>query len=187
MFKCKLQCVRCEGQTVRNTRCKRNVCIGTPYCVTHLKKEKHLMIADSEIQGAGKGLFAYDPEDPGGNQIVFKKGQVIVHYDGEIIDNNDLGERYGEWTAPYGLQEKYQGIYYTEDGACRRGIGTLANHKPVSRANARLSFGTGKKRFQIKANANIRNGREIFVSYFGERGGERQYQFNEPTTARTRR
>lgn len=175
-FSCKLSCVRCEGETARGTRCKRQVCIGTPYCNAHLKKKMHLTIADSEIAGAGKGLFAYDPDDPDGNDIVFRPGDVIVQYDGEMITNDELERRYGDYTAPYGIQEKY-GVLYTEDGACRRGAGTLANHK--TQANAKLSFGTSRRRFQLIAKKQIRNGREIYVSY------GRQYRFNEPTSPRT--
>lgn len=177
-FSCKLQCVRCDGTTAKGARCKRRVCIGTPYCPAHLKKEMNLNIADSLLAGAGKGLFAYDPDDPDGNEIVFRPKDVIVQYDGEIISEAELGERYGEHTAPYGLQEKY-GVMYTEDGACRRGAGTLANHKPHSQANAKLSFGSGRRRFQLVATKNIRNGQEIYVSY------GRAYKFDEPTLTRT--
>lgn len=183
-FSCKLQCVRCEGQTARGARCKRQVCIGTPYCSAHLKKQMHVTIADSNIPGAGKGLFAYDPDDPDGNEIVFKPGDVIVQYDGDMLTGDELQRRYGEYTAPYGIQERY-GVLYTEDGACRRGAGTLANHKPFSQANAKLSFGTGRKRFQLIAKSNIRNGREIYVSYTRGRQGNQRYMFNEPTLAST--
>lgn len=185
-FSCKLDCVQCAAKTLRGLDCQRTVCIGTPYCYMHLKTNMRLTIADSKIPNAGKGLFAYDPKNPDGNEEVFKRGQVIVQYDGEMITNAELDSRYGDYTAPYGIQEKY-GVLYTEDGACRRGAGTLANHKPASKANAKLSFGTKKKRFQLVAIKPIKNGQEIYVSYTSGRQSQadRRYEFKERTSART--
>lgn len=178
-FSCKLQCVRCSANTAQGTQCKRNVCIGTPYCWTHLRKERHVVVDESTIAGAGNGLFAYDPADPQGNAIVFRPGDEILQYDGESVTRQQLDERYGEYTAPYGIIQKHAGVYYLEDGACRRGGGTLVNHKPVSRANAKLTFSTSTRRFRVVAKNNIRNGAEIFVPYGVD------YQFNEPTSQRT--
>lgn len=50
--------------------CKqRKVIIGFEYCFQHLKSERHLTVGNSLIPGAGKGLFAYDPRNPNGNEI----------------------------------------------------------------------------------------------------------------------
>jgi hypothetical protein len=110
------------------------------------------------------------------NEVVFRAGDIIIEYDGEKVPNDDLDERYGDYTAPYGLKHGSN----VEDGACRRGAGTLANHAPRSRANARYSFSTRDKVFRLVATKNIRNNKEIFCFYGTD------YHFNEPTSHKTK-
>lgn len=175
-FRCNLECVRCVANNSNNgRRCMLQSCIGTPYCWIHLLSVKHLRIKSSEKQGAGKGLFAMSKEHDD-NEVVFRAGDIIIEYDGEKVQNEELDDRYGDYTAPYGLKHGR----YVEDGGCRRGAGTLANHAPRSRANARFSFSTRDKVFRLVATKNIRNNKEIFCFY------GRDYQFNEPTSHKTK-
>ena len=60
--------------------------MGAGWCFHHLKSQ-HLRVGPSRIPGAGKGLFAYGPNAPGG--IVFHAGQHIVPYDGEVLSLAD--------------------------------------------------------------------------------------------------
>lgn len=173
-FTCNLKCVRCTATNSSGTRCKLKSCIGTPYCWTHLLHHKHLRIKPSVVQGAGNGLFAVSPA-LGNNDIVFKRGDVIIQYDGEVITNKELQRRYGDFTAPYGLSQGN----YIEDGACRRGVGSLANHVSSRSANARYSFSTSTKKFRLVATKNIRNNTEVLCDYGGD------YHFNEPTQHKT--
>jgi len=174
-FSCNLQCVRCTAQTTNGRRCKLTTCIGTPYCWNHLLSLKKLRVKPSTNPRAGRGLFAQS-RHLGEDDIVFRNGDVIIEYDGEIVNDNTLDDRYGDYTAPYALK---QGDHI-EDGACQRGTGTLINHAPRSRANSRFSFSRNSRRFRIVATKNIRNNREIFC-YYGT-----EYRFNESTSHSTK-
>jgi hypothetical protein len=102
---------------------------------------------------------------------VFKKGEKIVKYTGEKISEKKLEDRYGDFTAPYALQIGINGPIV--DAALDRGIASLSNHKPLSRANAELS----ESGF-IKAKKPILDGAEIYVTY-GDEGDPEAYQFND--------
>ncbi len=152
--------------------------IGTGYCFQHLRKYKHLRIGTSTLAGAGKGLFAYD-KAKGVNDIVFKEGEEIIPYDGELIDEEELDNRYTEhYTAPYGIEiSKIKDLY--EDGALHRGVGSLVNHANMSKADVRFSI-TKKDRVVLRATKAIRNNQELFVNY------GREYRFSEPTSNTTK-
>ena len=181
-FACSLQCQQCGVVKADGSRCRNRVCVGVPYCHVHLFYKKHLKIKPSTIPGAGKGLFAARPN--AGDDIVFRRGDVVVEYGGESIDRATLDHRYGRYTAPYGLQRRAD---LFENAACKRGAGSLANHKPLSQANARYSV--GRDRMNLVATKNIRNGQEIFCCYTGaaRSRGAGQYRFDEGTTGRTAR
>lgn len=150
--------------------------IGTPLCWMHLLSQKKLRVKTSTIPHAGKGLFVMARRQ-GPNDIVFRSGDVVVDYSGESITERVLQNRYGEYTAPYGLREGNQ----IEDGACLRGAGTIANHGTGRRANVRYSFSRAAGKFRLVATKNIRNGQEILANYGNG------YKFNEHTTHTTTR
>jgi SET domain-containing protein len=132
---------------------------------------------DSNVAGAGKGLFALSKQDPD-NAILFRTGDIVIEYDGESVSHNQLDRRYGDYTAPYALA---QGITI-EDAACRRGIGSIANHAHRKRdSNVRFSLSRSTGRFRLIATKPIRNGHEI-LSHYGN-----DYRFDEPTSHTTRR
>lgn len=182
-FQCNLECERCEAIGNTGRQCKRNTCIGVPYCWQHMIRELHLQIKPSLIPGAGKGLFAVDKtKQPG--EIVFhvprqrrgrpkSVGRKILEYDGEDIDEMTLTERYGNFTAPYGFEVK-DGQY--TDSACIRGIAALVNHKARSRGdNAEFYTTRGpNSKIALRAKKDIRNGQEIYASYGHE------YRLNQP-------
>ena len=172
-FQCRLQSVRCESDSNNGTRCKNRSVIGTPLCWRHLLKNNKVRIMDSEY---GKGLFALD-NTKGPNDIIFRSGQTIVQYEGEMLRVNELEERYGRFTAPYAVKVNNNSII---DSACIRGVGSLINHAPENRKNCRFSYPRNGG-LQIKATKNIRNGRELFINYnAGNPRGEARYRFNEP-------
>ena len=160
-------------------RCKRRVSIGVPYCWQHMQVDKHLKIKASTIPGAGKGLYAYDGTRNSG-KVVFKPKQLIADYDGEHISKAVLVSRYGSHTAPYGAQLT-KDTY--EDGALRRGIGTLPNHSTRRFTNAELIVGRtgGRPEVKVRATKNIRSDKEVLVSY------GRAYKMSEDTTHTTTR
>lgn len=175
-FDAQLETQRCDYHIIRNNRtrrCKRHVIIGLPYCHSHMKKAMHLECKRSSINGAGLGLFAYSPSKDKKPSIVFKKNAFICEYNGEIIDKDELEERYHDFTAPYAIQVTRTRF---EDGALERSVGSLINHKPVPRSNCKFAIHKtqGQHRVYLKASKNIKHGDELFVSY------GRSYRFNEP-------
>jgi hypothetical protein len=175
-FECqllKLQCTHINPTT--NQRCKRFQIIGCGLCWAHLQSDRHLKVKSSTIPNAGRGLFAYNKTD--NRDIVFRKGDFIINYDGEKLNELQLNTRYGNSTAPYSIKVKNN---YFEDGACRRSPGSLINHQPNARVNSRYS--TNYRLIKIFATKNIRNGDEIFINYqdkylFNEEGVEHKTKF----------
>lgn len=176
-FGCELQCGQCKGTTRAGARCARTSCVSTPYCWTHLLKERRLRVAPSGLPGAGRGLFAAD-RGAAPDAVLFRKGDVIIEYGGEPLTRQQLDARYGDFTAPYGLH--VHGALY-EDGACVRGPGTLTNHAPTRRANAKYAFSRSLGRGVVVATKPVRNGSEVLVNYGND------YRFDEPTQHATRR
>lgn len=179
-FTCPLQCQSCLGMTKTGARCRRRVCVGLRYCYQHLT-HYGLRIAQSTIPGAGKGLFAWDrdaarrPMDRSTTRkqsarrapILFKRGDFITIYDGELIDAATVTRRYGNRIAPYVLHNRRETV--VEDGACHRGVGTLINDGRRSDGrsdrNAEFQLNTKGGYFQVHATRAIRHGEEILVNY----------------------
>lgn len=174
-FRCQLHSGRCRSNNLGGERCRNKTVIGTGLCWRHLLKEKNLRIKPSVY---GLGLFAQASNvNAGDNDILFKKDDVIIEYGGDLINLNTLNERYGENTAPYGVQ--MQGDNKYNDAACKRGIGSLVNHAPTARRNARFSFSRQGGVLQIKATKNIRNNKEILINYNEGAKSNNRYRFNE--------
>lgn len=157
---------RCRHILRNGHRCKRNVILGLPFCFQHRSKIK---VATSTIPHAGLGLFAHNGTD--NDAVVFQKKDEIAPYYGELVTPAIREERYGTMTAPYGLELTRQEAM---DGALKRGLGTLVNHKPNREANTRFSVKRNKKEVNLVATKTIRNRKELFVNY------GRQYKWNEP-------
>lgn len=182
-FSCPLECNQCEGINRNGNQCSRRTCIGTPFCWTHLWSMRNLRILPSNIPNAGKGLFAVmrrGADMPPGN-IIFTTGATIIDYYGESMPRPVLDARYGDFTAPYGVGWRAM----VEDGACRRGVGSLANggtphaRAVIRRSNARYSR-LQDGRYVLKATKSIKHGQEI-ICYYGE-----EYRLNEPVVSGTR-
>jgi hypothetical protein len=165
-----VESVRCEEIKPNGQRCRKKCVIGSPNFSIHLKYKHFLVILDSEIPGAGKGLYVWDPHK-GEDDVVFKKGDRICYYNGEVLTEEQFNERYParNYTAPYTV-ELHNHQY--EDGALQRGVGALINHKPSRHCNCKLSIGRNN-RAQIIATKTIRNYEELFCNY------GRGYKFNE--------
>jgi SET domain-containing protein len=163
-FHCNLTCKRCEGENKNGTQCKLQVCIGLPYCWRHMRSKLQIKIARSTIPNSGNGVFAYNPS----KNIVFKKGDFICYYDGELINQAEVNRRYSEYdtTAPYTYHIGATGDNYV-DAACERGIGGMLNFKTYTgRRNPNNAKGRkhGNK-VKISALKDIRHGDEIFLDY----------------------
>jgi hypothetical protein len=175
-FQKNLRGFRCIGRRRDGHQCGRTSVIGCPYCFQHLRSERHLRVRPSTIPNAGKGLFAEDPLRAD-REIIFRVGDYIIDYTGESINENQLEERYGEYTGPYAIEVRGRsnqrgGLFI--DAAAERGVGSLINHRARSSANSVFVVDYRANRARLRAVRPIRNGDEIFVSYGN------QYQMNEP-------
>jgi hypothetical protein len=114
----------------------------------------HLQIKQSNVSGAGKGVFAYNPD----SNIVFEKGDIVCEYGGSIISDKTFERRYSDSTAPYiFIIKKNKNI----DSACNRSVGSMINHS--SRSN--VVWYVKKNKVYLQANKNIKHGSEIHVNY----------------------
>jgi SET domain-containing protein len=174
-----LETEQCVGHNKNGNRCKRKVTIGTPYCFQHLLSIKHLKIQKSKIPNAGNGLFALDKSKPD-NAIIFKKGDKIIDYVGEIVTMRTLDERYGEDnTAPYAVEINKNKDKY-EDSALVRGVASLSNQGNTKKQNnSKFGLNVREGKAILKAWKNIRNGEEILTDY------GRDYTFDKNTSHKT--
>ena len=167
-FKCNLKCSQCTGTTRGGGRCKNRVCQGVVLCHQHRKSVK-LKVKQSGIARAGKGLFAWEPSN-GGN--IFKKGETIGYYRGELISNKRMDKRYGKTgNAPYTVATSRSSVAGNTnkniDAGCKRGLMSLANgSRGMSGANARFIDNIRPdKTIAVKATKNIQHNKEIVLHY----------------------
>ena len=161
-FDAPLQCYQCRHVSADGRQCRNRVCIGLFLCHIHSKKVLHLRKSPSQIPGAGTGLFAHDSSQ-GPNEIVFARDQFICEYNGEEIDRDELIERYGDYTAPYGLEINR---HHFVDGSTVRGIANLinTNRNTHFRTNCEMNLAENGV-VRIRATQPIRNGQELLMSY----------------------
>ena len=119
IFNHQLESQRCSYVMTNNERCKRRCVIGLPCCHSHLPIKYHIEVKTSLIPHSGKGLFVKD-KSKAANTVVFRLGDNICPYNGELIDQATFDERYGNpelnLTAPYAVKVN-KGKY--EDAALR--------------------------------------------------------------------
>lgn len=176
-FECDLKCIQCEAM-VGNRKCSRKTCYTLPYCWQHLKSVAKLRIGRTTLVNPANnrrfdflGLFACDTKKRKGARV-FRVNDIITPYIGEVINKDTLDWRYpgDDEVAPY--TEDTAGDNFV-DGACMRGVATLANDaRPGSRCsrgqncatNALLASAPGQYPV-LKALVDIGNGQEIFTEY----------------------
>jgi len=159
-FDAPLETHRCRANSKAGDRCKNRVTIGLSTCWQHTLSQKFSQVKTSTIPEAGDGLFAREGPIDDRSIVVFKPGDVICQYNGEVISQENLEERYGGNTAPYAVLLNSN---RREDGALARGVGTLINHN-ARKKNCRIAINRND-RAQIISIENIKNGGELFVSY----------------------
>ena len=132
------------------------MCCTGKQCWQHLKKEQGLRVKQSEIAGAGFGLFTTKP---------FRKNQKIANYTGENLSRAAIESRYpgntrGEYVLCDGDRPNSRCVdgRKTNSSAARFANDARGTNK---RNNARFL----QRGFGIKAKQNIPAGQEILVSY----------------------
>lgn len=164
------QCTR----TLNGVRCKKRCQIGLGICWIHLLNEHHLRIKASNLPNAGMGLFAID-KSKGDGEIIFRPGQSVCLYNGEVLDIYEHHARYGAESAPYTAQlNKKDDEQMYEDASIHRGVGALINHSNKL-DNCRMKIKRNNV-IEIVAKKNILNDSEILLNY------GRQYKFNSKNT-----
>jgi hypothetical protein len=166
-FECKLESSQCGAETKTGAPCKKNSVIGLPFCYVHSKSYLKLEIRDSDIEGAGKGVFAFNPHANHGR--VFSRSEFICEYVGEVLTAEEVDERYGathDLTAPYTIRVSANRFL---DAACRRGIAGVINHS----VTPNVRFYTYQGRVRCKAIRNINHGTELKANYYAG------YQFQD--------
>ena len=170
------KCLPCQAQTRSGRRCKIITCRDSDLCHIHLKSLNKIVIAPSRVVQGGLGLFAWTHRNIGvservaGHPPIFKKGDIITSYGGEILSRNDMNRRYDyldpqsnkiiQPTAPYGLYKSKEEVY---DGACRRRGGVYANDYRSSGQQYINAYITTA--MNLKATRNIYKGDEILINY----------------------
>ncbi len=177
-FSCALKKNTCSYQLSDYTKeCNTPVLQGGPYCPYHMSKLFKLRLKPSTIPVAGNGVYAWDLEAP--NRIVFKNGDYIIEYTGEILSPDQLYKRYGPNTAPYTMATDDENVFI--DSACVRTMGALINGSyGAAYGKANTSFVVEGKRVFIRADRNIVHGEELFIDY-GSDYGKGEHRMNHKT------
>ncbi len=181
-FLCVLKSQRCKAHNkTTGVRCSKTCVIGLPYCWIHLLSIKHLKVSDSYLNGEsiGKGLFAAMVSDLEADRddIIFDDNdaqRIICAYDGEVISQSTLNHRYGsdinvrrqriQSYPPYAVRILNTNTY--EDGACKRGSGSLPNHRDSDDPERNAMLVTSNDGvIYVEAIKPIRHGEEILVDY----------------------
>lgn len=166
-FTCTLSSQRCTRRSRGGGRCKQRVILGQPVCWVHLLRDFKLRVAPSRIPNAGLGLFASataavrHPPVRRAEHRIFRAGDPVVEYTGEVLTPAQFDVRYPHRNGPYVLGEVGSSMV---DAACRRGVGSLANsHRNQDRCNAAFALIGGRP--WIRATRAIYDGQEILVDY----------------------
>lgn len=164
-----LETSKCKGKTASGAKCTRNTTVTHPYCWQHEIKEEHLRVKPSTIPHAGKGLFAQDvikPKPKDANKVVFKKGEKIADYGGEVLTKQQLDKRYpGDSLAVYGLQINKN--RYIDARSTKAGVARYANDPRGSgkSANAKLKISRATNKGKLEATRPIKENQEVLASY----------------------
>lgn len=158
------ECNQCIGKKANGQRCTRSACATWPKCWQHLMKEDGLRIKPSGIEGAGQGLFATKK---------FKPGEDISYYTGDILTNKQEKHRYPTANPVYVLQSRDN--KNIDARATSTHVARYANHKTLSRANAKIANiasdkwghdeGFAKIKAQKQINGTPSDPKEIFIYY----------------------
>ena len=139
-------CPQCNGTTLQGTACRMKTCKYAPKCHHHTK----VKVATSNIQGAGKGLFASKD---------IHKGEMIGNYrvGTKELTRAQFLSKYPSGKATHVWAPSNKGPYYDSSNLSKSVAGAVnRSNKPNVRIN-----GNGK----LVARDKIPAGRELTTSY----------------------
>ena len=163
---------RCEAQNHTGTQCSRVTDIGAGLCSWHLSCRYRLCIKKFTIKiknrSIGLGLFTTNPNNK--KELVFRKNEFILSYNGEVVTKKELNKRYGDYTAPYSiggpLEDRYGKYSCPYNNAARqRCTSSLLNHATGKHANCMFHYNVTTKIVKIVAIKNIYTNEELFCDY----------------------
>lgn len=131
-------------------------------------RARGLSIEPSSVdEDAGLGVYAKHEDC---DTIVFKAGQILCEYRGEILNKQQLNMRYGncvENHAPYAIEIRHQGAKLFIDAFRDRCVAAMINHAPSPFCNVIYEEVDDPKmtRLQVVAMRDILNGEELLADY----------------------
>ena len=163
---------RCEGKKKDGRQC-RLYTTTDGLCWMHGQMEEKVRVKPSQITGAGKGLFAseWDHTSRGKTKpkykdsVVFKTGEKITAYEGDVLDADEFMKRYPQGDAQYSYSVDPDHIIDSRrTTSC---FGRYANNSLGSRtghANARITHHRDSKEAYLVATEPIKQDRELLVN-----------------------
>ncbi len=157
-FKKKLFSLPCQS-------CQQITTYVHPFCESCMKLLLHVELKPSSIVEAGLGLFAVEQPT---KTVLFRKGDFIAPYMGELITQKTLDRRYSpkqdnDIICPYVISVDKSNYYL--DAALYRGPAAYSNHHfERKKVNAYL-VETEPNVMSLVARKNIKSGEEIFTNY----------------------
>ena len=137
-----------------------------PYCELHRKEILKLSVKKSTIPEAGMGLFAFKEKE----KIVFNEGDLIGFYQGEVLNDKQLRERYGakfdktdeKWFTPYTAKA---GNVFIDSIIIRTTMSCMNDMREDWKSNVIEKYDEKKNNLKCIAKKNIYHGDELFVTY----------------------
>ena len=140
-------CPICNAKTKVGNPCKKHTCKFAPKCSSHTK----VTVKKSNIQGAGKGLFARNDIARGETIANYKVGTQKMNH-GEFMKKYPSGRASHVWSPSKGVYFDALNLNKSIAGAANRASGN---------SNARINGG-GK---MVTKTGGIKKGVEILVNY----------------------
>lgn len=141
------------------------------YCDECLYKHNKLIILNDCSNFCGYSLYASNSKC-NNNSIVFNKNEIISLYGGELISNNELNVRYGNYFNPYiSILLKNNNNYESNiiiDSSLQHSLGILLKKsKNYDEINVEIIIDYVNENYEIsiKALHNIKNNEQLIVYY----------------------
>jgi len=146
---------QCAYKNEKGARCKTECTLTHPYCPEHTASVQGLKVAPSTVPFAGMGLFTLKP---------IKKGDVIMHYNGEVLTIGQYNKRYDkEGYGEYGMtlgERKVIDARKTSDG-----LGRFVCDYTGSSKKPNVEYMNNRGKIEIVAIRNIEANDELLVDY----------------------